>query len=73
MRELLTETGSIFVHLDWHGAHDVKVLMNEIFGAENFVRNKNGKATLFSHKTRVAFFSPNQKDSDTFSDSNILS
>ena len=37
LRELLAETGSIYVHLDWHVGHYVKVLMDEIFGKENFV------------------------------------
>ncbi|MDO8281922.1 MAG: site-specific DNA-methyltransferase [Thermodesulfovibrionia bacterium] len=37
MRELLSEQGSIYVHLDWHVGHYVKVLMDEIFGKENFV------------------------------------
>lgn len=37
MRELLSEKGSIWVHLDWHSAHYVKVLMDEIYGAENFL------------------------------------
>ena len=36
MRELLVENGSIYVHLDWHVGHYVKVLMDEIFGYENF-------------------------------------
>ncbi|MBI4688155.1 MAG: site-specific DNA-methyltransferase [Nitrospirae bacterium] len=36
MRELLSEQGSIYVHLDWHVGHYVKVLMDEIFGKENF-------------------------------------
>ncbi len=36
MRELLTENGSIYVHLDWHVGHYVKVIMDEIFGYENF-------------------------------------
>jgi len=36
MRELLAENGSIYVHLDWHVGHYVKVMMDEIFGAENF-------------------------------------
>jgi len=36
MRELLADNGSIYVHLDWHVGHYVKVLMDEIFGAENF-------------------------------------
>ncbi|PMP81846.1 MAG: hypothetical protein C0175_04695, partial [Caldisericum exile] len=37
MRELLAENGSIYVHLDWHIGHYVKVMMDEIFGYENFV------------------------------------
>jgi len=36
MREFLAENGSIYVHLDWHVGHYVKVMMDEIFGAENF-------------------------------------
>ncbi|MGI6737615.1 MAG: DNA methyltransferase [Anaerovoracaceae bacterium] len=37
MRELLAEDGLIWVHLDWHTVHAVKLLMDEIFGAENFI------------------------------------
>lgn len=37
MKELLSERGSIYVHCDWHAGHYVKVLMDEIFGKENFV------------------------------------
>jgi len=36
MRDLLAGDGSIYVHLDWHVGHYVKVLMDEIFGKENF-------------------------------------
>jgi len=36
MRELLSETGSIYVHLDWHVCHYVKIVMDQIFGKENF-------------------------------------
>ncbi len=36
LRGLLAPTGSIYVHLDWHAVHYVKVLMDEIFGYENF-------------------------------------
>lgn len=36
LRELLADTGSIYVHLDWHVGHYVKILMDEIFGKENF-------------------------------------
>jgi len=37
LKELLASTGSIYVHLDWHAVHYVKVLMDEVFGYENFV------------------------------------
>ena len=36
LRELLAENGSIYVHLDYHVGHYVKVMMDEIFGYENF-------------------------------------
>jgi len=35
MKELLAENGSIYVHLDWHIGHYVKVMMDEIFGYDN--------------------------------------
>ncbi len=37
MKRLLAEDGSIYVHLDWHVGHYVKVMMDEVFGKENFV------------------------------------
>ncbi len=37
LRELLAETGSIFVHLDQTVGHYVKILMDEIFGQENML------------------------------------
>ena len=37
MRELLSEKGGIWVHLDWHAVHYVKILMDEIFQEKNFV------------------------------------
>lgn len=36
MRELLADTGSIYVHLDWHVGHYVKLVMDEVFGKDNF-------------------------------------
>ena len=36
LKELLSETGSIYVHLDWHFGHYIKLLMDEVFGQENF-------------------------------------
>ncbi|MBL7148141.1 MAG: site-specific DNA-methyltransferase [Nanoarchaeota archaeon] len=36
MRELLSYDGSIYVHCDWHVGHYLKIIMDEIFGKENF-------------------------------------
>lgn len=37
LKSILSDTGSIYVHLDWHIGHYVKILMDEVFGEENFV------------------------------------
>jgi adenine-specific DNA-methyltransferase len=39
MRELLSDRGSIYVHLDWHVNHYVKIAMDDIFGRD-FFRNE---------------------------------
>ncbi len=74
MRELLADTGSIYVHLDWHVGHYVKLVMDEVFGKDSF-RNKvvwhyqagtgplNGFAKkhdkiLFYAKTKGNYFEP---------------
>ena len=36
MRELLSDTGSIYLHIDWHVGHYLKIIMDEIFGKDNF-------------------------------------
>ncbi|MDX2246209.1 MAG: site-specific DNA-methyltransferase [Bacteroidia bacterium] len=36
LRELLSERGSIYLHIDYKIGHYVKILMDEIFGIENF-------------------------------------
>src|SRR5438105_1593063 len=36
MKDLLSETGSIYVHCDWHMTHNLRFLLNEAFGRENF-------------------------------------
>ena len=35
-REILADDGSIFVHLDWKMAHYIKIVLDEIFGKNNF-------------------------------------
>jgi len=37
MRRTLKSSGTIYVHLDWHAVHYVKILMDTIFGYDNFL------------------------------------
>lgn len=37
IRDIMSESALIFVHLDWHIGHYVKILLDEVFGEENFV------------------------------------
>lgn len=46
LREILAEDGSIYVHLDQKMSHYVKVMMDEIFGKQNF-RNE----VIWSYKS----------------------
>jgi len=37
MKELLSNRGSIYLHCDWHKSHYLRMIMDEVFGRENFV------------------------------------
>ncbi|MGN0711054.1 MAG: DNA methyltransferase [Anaerovoracaceae bacterium] len=63
IKDLLSDTGCVWVHLDWHAAHYVKLIMDEIFGEENFVNEviwtyKSGGTTSrrFARKHDTLFF-----------------
>ncbi len=45
--ELLAETGSLYVHLDWRMSHYAKVVLDEVFGETNFLNN-----VVWSYQTR---------------------
>lgn len=55
LRELLSETGAIYVHCDWHKSHHLRCILDEIFGSSNFrneitwVRSTNPKGS--QHKS----------------------
>lgn len=36
-RELLADNGSIYLHCDWHKSSHLRLLLDEIFGKENFI------------------------------------
>lgn len=71
MRELLAESGSIFVHIDWRVGHYVKIVLDEVFGRENF-RNEvvwtfggkglaNVKSNLVRNYNSIYFYSKGRK------------
>lgn len=37
LKELLSDTGTIYLHCDWHRSHYLRFMLDEVFGAENFV------------------------------------
>lgn len=66
LRELLSDKGSIYVHIDYKIGHYIKVLMDEIFGKKNFLNDltrikcnpKNFERKAFGNvKDMVLFYS----------------
>lgn len=47
IKSVMADTASIYVHLDWHIGHYVKVLMDEVFGEDNF---RNEIAWYYTNK-----------------------
>ena len=50
IKSIMNETASIYVHLDWHIGHYIKILMDEVFGEDRFLNEiiwlyKTGGAT----------------------------
>ena len=37
MKELLSNTGTIYIHCDWHKSHYIRCMMDSLFGTENFI------------------------------------
>lgn len=62
IKSIMSENASIYVHLDWHIGHYVKILMDEVFGEDNF-RNEivwcytgTGKATQYFKRKHDCIF-----------------
>jgi adenine specific DNA methylase Mod len=36
IRELLSDTGSLFLHCDWHKAHYIRLILDDVFGRDSF-------------------------------------
>lgn len=80
LRELLSDDGSIYVHIDQKIGHYIKIIMDEIFGEENFRNDitrikcnpKNFERKAFGNIKDVIYFysksKPNEKDHMFWSD-----
>ncbi len=71
IKEVMSDTASIYVHLDWHIGHYVKILMDEVFGEENFVNEiiwsyRSGgaskKASIARKHDSIYFYTNNSND-----------
>lgn len=68
MRELLADNGSIYVHIDWHVGHYIKILLDDIFGKENF---RNEIIWHYPSMSRTDIFFPRKHDNIYFYAKNI--
>lgn len=55
MRELLADTGSIYLHCDYHKSHHIRSLLDEVFGADMFVNEIIWKKTTAPKAQSVQF------------------
>ena len=62
MKELLSESGSLYVHIDWHVGHYLKLLLDEIFGKDSMLNeimwcySIGGKGTRFFGRKHDVIF-----------------
>lgn len=55
IKSIMSETASIYVHLDWHIVHYVKILMDEIFGEDVFRNDIVWHYSGWNKKLKVSF------------------
>jgi site-specific DNA-methyltransferase (adenine-specific)/adenine-specific DNA-methyltransferase len=64
LREILADDGSIYLRIDYHFGHYIKVIMDEIFGKNNFqneivvnrIKKSDTRANRFNTATDSVFF-----------------
>lgn len=71
MKRILKDAGSIYIHLDWHAVHYVKIEMDKIFGYNNLINEiiwwysggASQKRTLAKKHDNILFYA---KDSNKY-------
>lgn len=69
MKELLDDKGSIYLHCDWHKVQHLRMLMDEVFGPENFKNEiiwsyrtaEGGKGEFNKQHDNILFYSKTDK------------
>ena len=64
MRELLSDKGSLYLHCDWHKNYHLRFLLDEVFGAKNFLNEISWK--------RYAAHSLSESGYDSITDTILL-
>ncbi len=79
MRELLSDVGSIYFHIDCKMSHYVKIIMDEVFGSSNFLNEitrvksnpKNFKRPAYGNQHDIVLFYAKRKGSNIFNNVTI--
>ncbi|NMC35083.1 MAG: site-specific DNA-methyltransferase [Veillonellaceae bacterium] len=79
LRELLSENGSIYLHIDTKMGHYIKIIMDEIFGIDNFKNDitriksnpKNFMRKAYGNQKDVIYFYAKNKDRNIFNNVTI--
>lgn len=79
IKSVMSDTASIYVHLDWHIGHYVKILLDEIFGENNFINEiiwcYNGPGSpgmrQFNRKHDTIFWYCKDINEYTFNDNSV--
>jgi adenine-specific DNA-methyltransferase len=74
LKELLSENGSIYIHIDCKMGHYIKIIMDEIFGKNNFLNDitriksnpKNFKRKAYGNQKDIVLFYAKNKNKNIF-------
>ena len=55
MKELLSDRGSIYVHIDWHVGHYIKLILDDIFEKKNFQNEIIWQYSGWNKKLKTSF------------------
>ncbi len=74
LRELLSDSGSIYLHIDYKIGHYIKIIMDEVFGEKNFINDitrikgnpKNFKRKAYGNQKDLVLYYAKNKGNHIF-------